>query len=86
MKATTEEDNQECVQKRTKVWRSLLPAVLGGDKAAVSTTQFNRTTGVQRILYRIKSSLRQSSEGLTIRKGAGWREEYFKQTRKEWVS
>lgn len=70
-KATTEKGNQECVQKRTKVWSSLPPAVLGGYKPAVSTTHFYRAAGVPRILHRIKSSLQESSDGLTIRRGWG---------------
>lgn len=60
----------ECARKCPKVWSSLLPAVLGGYKQALHTTHFNRTTGVQRILHQIKSSLRESREGLTIRREA----------------
>lgn len=70
-KKTTEEENQECARKCPKVWSSLLPAVLGGYKQALHTTYFNGTTGVQRILHQIKSSLQESREGLTIRKEGG---------------
>lgn len=63
--------NQECARKCPKVWSSLLPAVLGGYKQALHTTHFNGTTGVQRILHQIKSSLQESREGLTIRKEGG---------------